>query len=250
MTGGDDGRLVSTMPTEKLSLSRKCRALGRTDRGQHGIRLRAAAMANSSPLRPNGSGSGRSIIRTRWAAWRSTRKDGLPPPIMAARAYVGEGRSQKPKSLARRGRPQSDLQSDEYIVTATQENDLHGGARRADMRMSGYPAKVRSMSWLPKGRRLAQARSRSSVGRFTEKADRWARRQSTSAVAWRPITLNTKRCRRSRYQDGTTILVQIDRPHSVLVAGWRRGCRARLVGGRTASRAWHGERIYRANWSF
>lgn len=44
-----------------------------------------------------------------------------------------------------------------FVVTAMQENALHGW-RVADakhMRMTGYPAKVRSMSWSPKGRWLA-----------------------------------------------------------------------------------------------
>ncbi|MEQ9244894.1 MAG: WD40 repeat domain-containing protein, partial [Nitratireductor sp.] len=44
-----------------------------------------------------------------------------------------------------------------YIVTAMQENEMHGWrvADGADMRMSGFPVKVKSMSWLPKGRYLA-----------------------------------------------------------------------------------------------
>lgn len=44
-----------------------------------------------------------------------------------------------------------------YVVSAMQENALHGW-RLADnkhMRMSGYPAKVKSLSWSPKGRWLA-----------------------------------------------------------------------------------------------
>ena len=44
-----------------------------------------------------------------------------------------------------------------YVVTAMQENALHGWrlADGKDMRMSGYPAKPRSMSWSAKGRFLA-----------------------------------------------------------------------------------------------
>jgi len=44
-----------------------------------------------------------------------------------------------------------------YVVTTMQENALHGW-RLADgrhMRMSGYPAKIKSFSWSPKGRWLA-----------------------------------------------------------------------------------------------
>jgi len=44
-----------------------------------------------------------------------------------------------------------------FVVTAMQEPDLHGWrlADRKDMRMSGYPAKVRSMAWTPGGAHLA-----------------------------------------------------------------------------------------------
>ncbi len=46
-----------------------------------------------------------------------------------------------------------------FVVTAMQENALHGW-RLADgkhMRMTGYPAKVRSLSWSPKGKWLASS---------------------------------------------------------------------------------------------
>jgi WD40 repeat protein len=44
-----------------------------------------------------------------------------------------------------------------YIVTSMQENALHGWrlADKRDMRMSGYPAKTKSMSWSAKGKYLA-----------------------------------------------------------------------------------------------
>jgi WD40 repeat protein len=44
-----------------------------------------------------------------------------------------------------------------YIVTAMQENELHGWRLPdgLDMRMSGYRAKVKSIAWSPKGRYLA-----------------------------------------------------------------------------------------------
>lgn len=45
----------------------------------------------------------------------------------------------------------------QFVVTAMQENALHGWrlSDKAHMRMSGYPAKVQSWSWLLKGRLLA-----------------------------------------------------------------------------------------------
>ena len=46
-----------------------------------------------------------------------------------------------------------------FLVTAMQENALHGWklADAKHMRMTGYPAKVKSMSWGPKGRWLASS---------------------------------------------------------------------------------------------
>ncbi|MEP3279320.1 MAG: WD40 repeat domain-containing protein [Stappiaceae bacterium] len=44
-----------------------------------------------------------------------------------------------------------------YVVTTMQENALHGWrlSDKQDMRMSGYPGKVKSLSWSAKGRYLA-----------------------------------------------------------------------------------------------
>ena len=51
-----------------------------------------------------------------------------------------------------------------FVVTTMQENALHGwkidgkgGADARHMRMSGYPAKVKSLSWSPKGKWLASS---------------------------------------------------------------------------------------------
>ncbi|MEO3384715.1 WD40 repeat domain-containing protein [Mesorhizobium sp. CAU 1741] len=46
-----------------------------------------------------------------------------------------------------------------FLVTAMQENALHGWklADGKHMRMAGYPAKVKSLSWSPKGRWLASS---------------------------------------------------------------------------------------------
>jgi WD40 repeat protein len=52
-----------------------------------------------------------------------------------------------------------------YIVTAMQENALHGWrlADSKDMRMSGYPAKPRSLSWSAKGRFLASSGANAAI---------------------------------------------------------------------------------------
>jgi len=52
-----------------------------------------------------------------------------------------------------------------YLVTAMQENALHGWrlADGQDMRMTGYPAKVKSFSWSVKGRYLATSGANAAV---------------------------------------------------------------------------------------
>ena len=52
-----------------------------------------------------------------------------------------------------------------YVVTAMQENALHGWRLDdgKDMRMSGYPAKPRSLSWSAKGRFLATSGANAAI---------------------------------------------------------------------------------------
>ena len=52
-----------------------------------------------------------------------------------------------------------------FLVTAMQENALHGWklADGKHMRMTGYPAKVKSLSWSPKGRWLASSGAPAAV---------------------------------------------------------------------------------------
>ena len=52
-----------------------------------------------------------------------------------------------------------------YLVTAMQENALHGWrlSDSQDMRMSGYPAKVKSFSWSAKGRYLATSGATAAI---------------------------------------------------------------------------------------
>ena len=112
-----------------------------------------------------------------------------------------------------------------YIVTAIQENELHGWrvSDCADMRMSGYPTKVKSMSWLPKGRYLATGGAESVVcwpfhgkGGPVGKAPLdlgWGFEGVVTVVAadpWHDVVA-------AGYKDGTAILVQIDCTHPVLV---------------------------------
>jgi WD40 repeat protein len=53
----------------------------------------------------------------------------------------------------------------DYVVTAMQENALHGWRlpEKTDLRMDGYPAKTRSLSWDRRGRWLATSGARSAI---------------------------------------------------------------------------------------
>jgi WD40 repeat protein len=52
-----------------------------------------------------------------------------------------------------------------YVVTSMQENALHGWRLDdgKDMRMTGYPAKSKSLSWSPKGRFLASSGANAAI---------------------------------------------------------------------------------------
>lgn len=52
-----------------------------------------------------------------------------------------------------------------YVVTAMQENALHGWrlADGQDMRMTGYPAKIKSLSWSARGRYLATSGANAAI---------------------------------------------------------------------------------------
>jgi WD40 repeat protein len=53
----------------------------------------------------------------------------------------------------------------EYLITAMQENALHGWrlADKTDLRMDGYPAKTRSFSWDKRGRWLATSGANAAI---------------------------------------------------------------------------------------
>ncbi len=137
--------------------------------------------------------------------------------------------AQKPKRLSWSG-SHLDLTwspDGKYIVTAMQENELHGWrvSDGADMRMSGYPTKVKSMSWLPKGRYLATGGADSVVcWPFHGKSGPmgkapldlgWGFEGVVTVVAAHP----RHEVVAAGYEDGAAILVEIDRVNPVLVKG-------------------------------
>jgi len=144
-----------------------------------------------------------------------------------ASVWWAKGGTQKPKTLKWPGSHLSLGWSPDgkYIVTSMQENELHGWrvTDGADMRMSGYPTKVKSMSWLPKGRYLATSGAQSVVcwpfhgkGGPMGKAPLdlgWGFEGVVTAVAAHPQHDVVA----AGFEDGATILVQIDRSHPVLI---------------------------------
>ncbi|MEP0232059.1 WD40 repeat domain-containing protein [Roseibium sp.] len=73
-----------------------------------------------------------------------------------------------------------------YLVTAMQENALHGWrlSDNQDMRMTGYPAKVKSWSWSQKGRYLATSGANAAIC--------WPFFGKTGPMGQNPLQLGTR----------------------------------------------------------
>ena len=231
LTGGDDGRLVSTEPdgetTEIAAIAGRWVepiAVSRTSG------LRAAAFGKTVSLFAQ---DGRAVGTFDHANTVGGLAFDPKGRRIAAAHYGGislwwaKHSTQEPERLGWSGSHLGLTWSPngKYIVTTMQENELHGWrvSDSADMRMSGYPTKVKSMSWLPKGRYLATGGAESVVC--------WPFQGKDGAMGKAPLDLGwgfegvvTVVAAHPRhdvvaagYKDGTTILVQIDRTHPVLV---------------------------------
>jgi WD40 repeat protein len=104
-----------------------------------------------------------------------------------------------------------------FVISSMQENALHGWRLEdsKDMRMSGYPAKTRSMAWTPKGRFLATSGANSAVLWPFQSKDGPMGKQPT-LVGGRSNMLVTRIATHPReekvaigYQDGMLILADI-----------------------------------------
>lgn len=104
-----------------------------------------------------------------------------------------------------------------FVISSMQENALHGWRLEdsRDMRMSGYPAKTRSMAWTPKGRFLATSGANSAVLWPFQSKDGPMGKQPT-LVGGRANMLATRVATHPRedkiaigYQDGMVILADI-----------------------------------------
>ena len=164
LTGGDDGRVVRSVPNEEPQ------EFARAPR-----RWIAALVAD--PAGGNVAFAAGKEVRVLARDGREKAVfEGHPSTVaglaldpkgkrLAAAHYGGvsiwwtELAKQEPRRLAWKGSHLSARfdPTGRYLVTTMQENELHGWrlADVQDMRMAGYPAKPRSLSFSPDGKRLA-----------------------------------------------------------------------------------------------
>jgi WD40 repeat protein len=120
-----------------------------------------------------------------------------------------------------------------FLVTAMQENTLHGWrvADKKDMRMSGYPAKTRSLSWSFDGQWLATSGADAAiVWPFKDKdgpiskapLECGARQMKITAVAFHPKSLVVAQ----GYGDGLVMLCRVPDGAEILVSAPPAGGRA------------------------
>ena len=117
-----------------------------------------------------------------------------------------------------------------YVITSMQENQLHGWRlpEKAHMRMSGYPAKPRSMSWSMDGNWLATSGAEAAiVWPFASKdgpmgkapRECGVRNKRVSKVAFHPKALVLA----LGYEDGFMLLVRLTDASEILVRAETRG---------------------------
>lgn len=135
----------------------------------------------------------------------------------------------------------------DYVITAMQENALHGWRLpdKTDMRMDGYPAKTRSLSWDKRGRWLATSGAQSAivwpfVGKLGPQGKAplqpGARDALVTAVAFHP----SQEVLAIGYADGAALLVrfadnkglELDEPGegAVTALAWRADGQAIAIG--------------------
>ena len=131
-----------------------------------------------------------------------------------------------------------------FVVTAMQEPALHGW-RLADgnnMRMSGYPAKVRSMSWSADGKALATSGANELiVWPSRARMARWARTRACSPSHAHRVAVVACHPRQDLaavgYEDGLVVLVRLaTAPGSW--CGARKVCRSRHLAGPARAACW------------
>jgi WD40 repeat protein len=169
ITSGDDGRVLAVDGAGALTeiASRPKKWIDQLATGPGGVVAFASGREATVVF---ADGKDRTLTHERTVAGLSFAPKGLR---LAAARYNGVtlwwvGTDAKPTEFEWKGSHIGVTWSPDgrYVVTAMQENALHGW-RTSDggghMRMSGYPGKVKSMSWSVKGRFLATSGAEMSV---------------------------------------------------------------------------------------
>ena len=168
LTGGDDGRLVSTA-AEAVTLA-KYGSRWVDQVAAHPDGLRAASVGKALHLL-DGKGEALKSLNhpssVAGIAFDAKGKRVVASHYNGASVWFVNAKEDKPRFLEWKGSHGLVRFSPDgtHVVTAMQENALHGW-RLADgqhMRMSGYPTKTRSMEFTAKGRWLATAGAESIV---------------------------------------------------------------------------------------
>ena len=171
LTGGDDGRLVSTAPDGSVA---EIAALGTMKWvehvASHEAGLRAAAVGKQLHLF-DARGQKLKVLQTPTAvagiAFDAKGKRIAASHYNGASLWFVAAKEDKPRLLEWKGSHNAIAISPDgtHVVTAMQENALHGW-RLADgqhMRMSGYPTKTRCLSFTARGKWLATSGAESVV---------------------------------------------------------------------------------------
>ena len=174
LSGGDDGRLVATAPDGTVQEvarfgSKWVEHLAAHPGAKGKGAWRAAGVGKDVHLLPADGGAARALSHPSTVMGIATESRGKRLGVAHYNgaslwwtASAGERRA-----LNWKGSHTGVVLSPDasHLVTAMQENALHGWrlADNADMRMSGYPAKTRSMGFSPSGRWLATGGAESVV---------------------------------------------------------------------------------------
>lgn len=168
LTGGDDGRVALVDPRGAVTVvaEHKGKWIDHVAAGPNGAIAYACGRQVSVLF---GDGRKRTLDLARAAGGLAFAPKGMR---LAVATYDGAvlwwiGTDADPVSYAWKGAHFAISFSPDgrYLITTMQENALHGWrlADGHDMRMSGYPAKTRSLAWTAKGRFLATSGANAAV---------------------------------------------------------------------------------------
>ena len=228
LTGGDDGRLVRSLAdgTAETLAETKGRWIEHVVTGPSG----AIAWASGRRVTVRVSGRDRGFEAPSGVGGLAFMPKGLR---LAAAHYGGvtiwwAAADSPPTRLEWKGSHTGLAVSPDgrFLITTMQENALHGWrlADGKDLRMTGYPGKIRSLSWSAKGRYLATSGAEAVVlwpfqgkdgpmGKSGQQIG--ARPQLVTAVACHPGMDVVA----AGYADGTVLLLRIEDGAEIPVAG-------------------------------